>query len=286
IFLTATTLSGRRTTMCNAYYAAGVSSIMPHISGTVRRAVLAISILSGYIARFILKVCLTASILWHYSLYTLFRERTYAETPQNRPKGDCAQARRGAQPSSGIDLGSAVQGTWFLRPKRFGASALRDVATPARRRAIGSCRCRGLWGFATDFLSSTKRIRQIRSDGPATQTARAEGGTQTIGTSDRLHSRDEKIAARHHHSRMSADHQRAFRHHISSSQSRAGAGAEKKRQGVDSPQSMLQRSTEAYEILRAQALHPEEHQNSDSDRVVLIRQGMAAWIRRTEDHNL
>jgi hypothetical protein len=40
---------------------------------------------------------------------------------------------------------------------------------------------------------------------------------------------------------------------------------------------------EAYEILRSQALHPEECQNLDSDRVVLIRQGMAAWIRRIEN---
>jgi hypothetical protein len=49
---------------------------------------------------------------------------------------------------------------------------------------------------------------------------------------------------------------------------------------------MPQRSTEAYEILRAQALRPEDHPNSDSDRVVLIRQGMAAWIKRAEDRSL
>jgi len=41
--------------------------------------------------------------------------------------------------------------------------------------------------------------------------------------------------------------------------------------------------TEAYEILRSQALNPEERQNLDSDRIVLIRQGMAAWIRSSEN---
>jgi hypothetical protein len=49
---------------------------------------------------------------------------------------------------------------------------------------------------------------------------------------------------------------------------------------------MPQRSVEGYEILRAQALHPEDHQNSDSARVVLMRQGMAAWIKSAEDHSL
>jgi hypothetical protein len=49
---------------------------------------------------------------------------------------------------------------------------------------------------------------------------------------------------------------------------------------------MPQRSAEAYEILRAQALRPEDHPNSDSGRVVLMRQGMAVWIKRAEDHNL
>jgi len=43
---------------------------------------------------------------------------------------------------------------------------------------------------------------------------------------------------------------------------------------------------EAYEILRSQALRPEERQNIDSDRVVLIRQGMAAWIRRGQNPSL
>jgi hypothetical protein len=49
---------------------------------------------------------------------------------------------------------------------------------------------------------------------------------------------------------------------------------------------MPHRSAEAYERLRAQALDPEKHQNSDSDRVVLIRQGVAAWIKRAENQSL
>jgi hypothetical protein len=49
---------------------------------------------------------------------------------------------------------------------------------------------------------------------------------------------------------------------------------------------MPQQSAEAYEALRSQALHAEEHQNSNTDRVVLVRQGMAAWIKRTEGHSL
>jgi len=45
------------------------------------------------------------------------------------------------------------------------------------------------------------------------------------------------------------------------------------------------KSAEAYEILRSQALHPEDHQNADSDRVIMMREGMVAWIRKAESYS-
>jgi hypothetical protein len=45
----------------------------------------------------------------------------------------------------------------------------------------------------------------------------------------------------------------------------------------------VQKSAEAYEALRSEALRPEDQKNYGSDRVVLRRQGMAAWVKRRED---
>src|SRR5215471_779177 len=246
--------------MCKVYYAASVNSIMPRIIGVARLVLFFMSLIAAFCERFTFRICLTAIAIWHYSLCTLL-QGFYAETPQNRLERSCTQTRRGAQPSSGIDLGSAVQGKCFLRSERPGASTLRNVAPPSHRRLINCCRGRGLWCFAAYFLSGANRIHQGRSPRVATKTSRPQTWTQIVRRGDRLRSRDQKISAGTHHRGMPADDQRAIRHHYSPPQSRAGAGTEKKRREIGPLQLPPLKSAEAYEVLRSQALHPEDYQN-------------------------
>src|SRR5262249_44382079 len=154
---------------------------MPHVNNAARQALHHMLIRALYYALSALGIRLTAIMLWRYSPYSLLQGTIYAETPQNRLEGNCAQRRRGAQPSSGIDLGSAVQRKCFLRPERPGASTLRNAASPSHRRPLSCCRGGSLWGFAADFLPGANRIHQGRSPRIATKTSRPQTWSQIIG---------------------------------------------------------------------------------------------------------
>src|SRR6266849_3061620 len=189
----------------------------------------------GLLANLRLQLSLTSIRYRRNNIYSFNQlvGRAYGQTQEARSETAGTQAHRHPQPVPGCRLRRFVSREPVLRPQRPAASALRDAATPPRRRPFNR-RCSGsIRRLSPNFLSGTSGFRTCWPDGSDAQATRPAGRSQAFRRSNRACAELEAFLAGANHYRMRQGDQREVRDRRSPSQPRTGAAGQKKTPQVE-----------------------------------------------------
>src|SRR5215469_5475092 len=208
------------------------------------------------------------------------------------PHGQESNARSQVQSSSARGFlaspsragqGRTVFNSRILRSSRLGSGQVRD-ATPSAKRRTGRERVGSpLWLVAPIVLSSAGGIRAGRPAGTNATQAGPEKGTQAHRRSARFHPPSTARGFFSTSPRFGFAGQKQVRYHRSSTQYRARFDAQSKKTGAvnedASPCIAQQDWVVCYEQLRSDALSRCHGASSGFGLVVLLREGITAWMR-------